>query len=134
MLQLEMAAAAVLGIEPLKREGEQWQRVLCASGLDVGKKRVDQRTIEFECARRAIKPFCGIFDDLGIGPLRHRRETERDLLDAVQFLGELQVLVVFRSDRKQRDDRGRVVGQQVTQQGEEVRASSCPSARNSSSP
>jgi hypothetical protein len=55
---------------------------------------------------------------LGIGPLRHRRQAERDLFDAVQFPGELQALVVVGSDREQRDDRGRVFGQQIAQQSE----------------
>jgi hypothetical protein len=83
VLRLEMTAAPVLAIEPLQREGEQWQRILRAAGLDVGQQRIDQRVVDLERARRVIKPACRPLDDLGISPFWHRGKAERELFDAV---------------------------------------------------
>jgi hypothetical protein len=63
VLGLEMTAATILAIEPLQREGEQWQRVFSA-----GQQRIDQRVVDLERARRALEPVRPSLDDLGIGP------------------------------------------------------------------
>ena len=68
---------------------------------------------------RSVQPSRRPLDHLGIGALRHGWQAERFLAHAFQFLGELQAFVVVRADRENSDDGGRVVDEQIAQQGEE---------------
>ena len=87
--ELEIAVPAGLAIEPLQGEGEQRQRILSPALLDVGKERIDQSLFDLERPIGSFKPVRRTFDHFGIRPLRHGRQAQRVLAEALQGLGRL---------------------------------------------
>src|SRR5262249_11539834 len=108
-----------LVIKALQGEGEQWECILGAADLNVGKQRIDQRVLDSERARCSIQSPCRRLYHLGIGTPRHRGQAERLLSQTFQLFSELQALVVVGSDGEQYDESWRVGRNQVAQQREE---------------
>src|SRR5262249_55693966 len=109
----------VFFVESLQREGEQRQRILGVTRLNVGEERIDQAVLDVERACRPVQPSRRPLYHFCIGALRHRWQAERLLTHTFQFLGELKAFVIVGADCENGDNGGRIFDEQVTQQSKE---------------
>ena len=112
--KLEGAAAAIVEVELLQREGEERQRVAAAALIDVFKQPLRQSRLDGETAIDIFEPRSRTFDHCLIRAAWHRQQRHGSLASAFERFCRFQQIVGIGADRKQREHRRAILLDEIT--------------------